>query len=124
MAFCSSVLIGDVLPIHNNEKGYVFKNSEEIRPYLEKPQSGPTSQFCAELARQLKCYVLAGYPEVLPDHELKEFSKQANDRERPHIVGANSAIFYGPDGEWVGGYRKTNLFETDLSWAKQGAYTY
>ncbi|KAG6860781.1 hypothetical protein C0995_007587 [Termitomyces sp. Mi166 len=35
-------------------------------------------------------------------------------------VGANSAIIYGPSGEWVGGYRKTNLFETDRTWAKPG----
>ncbi|KAG5646012.1 hypothetical protein DXG03_004614 [Asterophora parasitica] len=35
-------------------------------------------------------------------------------------VGANSAIIYGPSGEWVGGYRKTNLFETDITWAKPG----
>ncbi|KAG6812297.1 hypothetical protein H0H92_003470 [Tricholoma furcatifolium] len=39
----------------------------------------------------------------------------------PHIqVGANSAIIYGPSGEWVGGYRKTNMFETDMTWAKPG----
>lgn len=37
-----------------------------------------------------------------------------------NYVGANSAILYGPSGEWVGGYRKTNLFETDKSWAKPG----
>lgn len=36
------------------------------------------------------------------------------------VVGANSATLYGPDGEWVGGYRKTNLFSTDKTWAKPG----
>lgn len=35
-------------------------------------------------------------------------------------VGANSAVFYGPGGEWLGDYRKTNLFETDMTWAKAG----
>ena len=35
-------------------------------------------------------------------------------------IGANSAVLYGPDGQWVGGYRKTNLFKTDLTWAKAG----
>jgi protein N-terminal amidase len=35
-------------------------------------------------------------------------------------VGANSAIFYGPDGEFVGNYRKTNPFETDMTWSKPG----
>jgi protein N-terminal amidase len=36
-------------------------------------------------------------------------------------VCANSAVVYGPSGEWVAGYRKTNLFTTDKSWAIPGA---
>jgi len=43
-----------------------------------------------------------------------------SDDHAQNFVGANSAILYGPSGEWVGGYRKTNLFETDKSWAKPG----
>lgn len=91
--------------------GYVFENASAITPYLEHPRTGTTSQFCSDLAKRLQCYVLAGFPEKLSPTE---------DRKTDQ-VGANSAAFYGPDGEWVGGYRKTNLYKTDLTWAKPGA---
>ena len=90
--------------------GYVFENAAAITPYLEHPRTGTTSQFCSDLAKRLQCFVVAGYPEKL---------SLAEDRKIDQ-VGANSAAFYGPDGEWVGGYRKTHLFETDLTWAKPG----
>jgi predicted amidohydrolase len=35
-------------------------------------------------------------------------------------VGANSAALCGPDGAWVGGYRKSHLFDMDIPWAKAG----
>lgn len=76
---------------------------------------------------------MAGYPEKLESKELEEMertSKESGDQPREthdgkkiEQVGANSAVIYGPDGAWVGGYRKTNLFETDLTWAKPGTPT-
>jgi len=94
--------------------GYVFENATAITPHLEHPRTGITSQFCSELAKKLQCYVVAGFPEKLSlEEETSRDEKQ---------VGANSAVFYGPDGEWVGGYRKTHLYETDLTWAKPGMY--
>jgi hypothetical protein len=71
--------------------------------------------------------VLAGYPERL-----------AEDEDRPgQAVGANSAIIYDGNGEYVGkhvfiyfrmnreryllgGTRKRNLFVADLPWVKPG----
>ncbi|PPQ80441.1 hypothetical protein CVT25_001768 [Psilocybe cyanescens] len=110
--------------------GYVFDNASAIAPHLELPRTGVTSQFCAEWAKTLECYVMAGYPEKLESKELEEMertSKESGDQPREthdgkkiEQVGANSAVIYGPDGAWVGGYRKTNLFETDLTWAKPG----
>ncbi|TFK23046.1 hydrolase [Coprinopsis marcescibilis] len=97
--------------------GYVFDSASDIEPYLEEPRLGPTSQFCSELAKRLHCYVLAGYPERLsraehaPNDSLRSFS---------HLNGANSAVMYGRDGEWVANYRKTNLYDTDITWAKPG----
>ncbi|KIY46718.1 hydrolase [Fistulina hepatica ATCC 64428] len=91
--------------------GYVFENASQISPYLEAPKTGPTSRFCSEVAKRLRCYVFAGYPEKL------ERSEKTNDE---NIIGANSACIIGPGGEWVGGYRKTNLFETDKTWVKPG----
>jgi protein N-terminal amidase len=93
--------------------GYVFPTSEDIKPVLEEPQTGPTSLFTRELSQKLGCYVVSGFPERLNQ-----------DEEQPgRLVGANSAIMYDPNGEYVGGYRKTNLFVADLPWAKPGTAT-
>lgn len=98
--------------------GYVFPTSASISPHLEHPRTGPTSVFCAELASRLRCYVAAGYPERLKSHEVESGADEIGSATER--IGANSAVIYGPDGEWVGGYRKTNLFHTDQSWAKPG----
>ncbi|KAG1728494.1 carbon-nitrogen hydrolase [Suillus paluster] len=100
--------------------GYVFPDTAAITPYLEHPHTGPTSTFCAELARSLECFVVAGYPEKLEAHEhAPPLGGDALSFHQPRI-GANSAVMYGPTGERVGGYRKTNLFKADLPWAVSG----
>ena len=38
------------------------------------------------------------------------------------VVGANSAVIYGPDGVRVGHYRKSHLFYMDKTWAKPGQF--
>ncbi|KAI0333719.1 carbon-nitrogen hydrolase [Cubamyces sp. BRFM 1775] len=98
--------------------GYVFPDAASISPYLEEPRTGPTSRFCSELAARLHCYVVAGYPErLLPDEIERVKLEDGREVER---VGANAAALYGPDGAFVGEYRKTNLYETDMTWAKPG----
>ncbi|KAF9262995.1 carbon-nitrogen hydrolase [Marasmius fiardii PR-910] len=103
--------------------GYVFENAKAIKPYLEPRRTGPTSQFCSELAKSLECYVIAGYPERLEDDELgrNADTKDTSQSGSGGPVGANSAVLCGPDGEWVGDYRKTHLFQIDESWAKAGS---
>ncbi|PCH40270.1 hydrolase [Wolfiporia cocos MD-104 SS10] len=98
--------------------GYVFPDASSISPYLEEPGAGPTSRFCAELAARLQCYVAAGYPERLAPSEQEAATKTASGKLAK--VGANSAVLYGPDGALVGQYRKSNLYETDMTWAKAG----
>lgn len=106
-------------PYYDCFTGYNFSGATAISPFLEKPYSGPTSTFCSQLAQQLHCYVTAGYPEKLETHEVgKRKDDKGNDVD---IVGANSALLYGPDGQPIGNYRKTNLFETDRTWAKEGS---
>ena len=101
--------------------GYVFENASAITPYLEHPRTGITSQFCSELAKKLHCYVVAGFPEKLSLEELAETKTSSSPvLTKIEQVGANSAVLCGPDGEWIGGYRKTHLFQTDLTWAKPG----
>jgi protein N-terminal amidase len=92
--------------------GYMFPDATTIAPHLEPSGRGITAKFCSELSGELKCYVVAGYPE-----KLTEEDKENAD---PGLVGANSAVLFGPNGQWVGGYRKTNLFDTDTTWAIPG----
>lgn len=74
--------------------------------------------------------MFAGYPERLLGDEAQSAATHEEVKEevkneqvgtaRAHFVGANSAVLYGPGGERLGHYRKTNLFETDKTWAKPG----
>lgn len=98
--------------------GYVWPDADAITPYLEDPETGPTSRFCADLSKRLHCYVVAGYPEALGADEPRSVIIMENYEHEE--VGANSAVMYDPDGTRVGNYRKTNPFETDKTWAKPG----
>ena len=96
--------------------GYVFPNAAAITPHLEHPQSGPTARLCAELATKFRCYVAAGYPERLYGIETDADSSGSTNT----AVGANSALLYDPKGNCITNYRKSNLFETDMTWARAG----
>lgn len=131
--------------------GYMFPDATSISPYLEHPKTGPTCTFCAELARRLECYVAAGFPERLeydsrstaappppPPLSLSlspsppspattapattsPHNHTGGVTHRPTAIGFNTAVLYGPTGEPLTLYRKSNLFETDLSWAAPGS---
>ena len=105
--------------------GYAFESASAILPFLEHPQTGVTSQFCASIAQRLGCHVVAGYPERLDPHEvgrrtLGEGNGEGGGGRVVDVVGANSAVLYGPDGTRVGHYRKSHLFYMDKVWAKPG----
>jgi protein N-terminal amidase len=84
----------------------------QITDFLEDPRKGITFQLSSHLAKWLKCYVFAGYPERL-DRSLEDAEE--------HQEGANSAHIVGPDGTSLSNYRKTNLFSVDKCWAKPGS---
>lgn len=118
---CSGLAPGSVDLVCLSEMvftGYVFPDSIAITPFLEEPITGPTSKFCSELAARLRCHVVGGFPERLKSDEVEPGVDDWGDEMTR--VGANSAILCGPDGECVGTYRKSNLFETDTTWAKPG----
>ncbi|RXK37312.1 protein N-terminal amidase [Tremella mesenterica] len=109
--------------------GYIFPNPSSILPYLEIQGTGPTSMLAKSLARRLKCYVIAGYPEALPTTSVptSQFSiskletpKSEKEVEEDEGVGYNSAMVVSPSGEVVGNYRKTFRFDTDKNWAREG----
>jgi predicted amidohydrolase len=66
------------------------------------------------LSKRLHAVVIAGYPERL-DEADKSTTEDGID-----IVGYNSCVVYGREGERIGDYRKTNLFRVDKTWAKAG----
>jgi protein N-terminal amidase len=98
--------------------GYAFESASAILPFLEHPQTGATSQFCASAAQRLRCHVAAGYPERLEPDEVG--TRTLDDGSVVDVVGANSAVVYAPDGTRVGHYRKSHLYDTDKPWAKPG----
>ncbi|KAK9764351.1 hypothetical protein K7432_008215 [Basidiobolus ranarum] len=85
--------------------GYVFEGKHDIRPYLEDTTSGPTVLWAQKQALRLKCYVLVGYPEINKGVETKWY---------------NSSCLLNPSGELVNTYRKTFLYDTDLTWSEKG----
>lgn len=66
--------------------------------------------------------MVAGYPERLQQHEVS--THVGDGSHGPSRVGANSAVLYSPSGECMLDYRKTNLFETDVTWAKPGTSSF
>lgn len=107
----------------------MFPDAPSIAPYLEHPKTGPTASFCAELARRLECFVVAGYPECLesfpaavPTSSPSSSDTAGTDHKPPPdaLIGANAALLYDPTGHLCHTYHKSNLFPTDLTWARPG----
>lgn len=96
--------------------GYMFATPSAILPYLEQARVGPTSVLATALAARLRCYVVAGYPESIPDAAAARNEVEAEGLG----VGWNSAVLAAPNGTVVGNYRKTFRFETDKTWAREG----
>ncbi|KAH9988365.1 carbon-nitrogen hydrolase [Russula vinacea] len=91
--YCESLVPGTVDLLCLPEMiftGYAFESASAILPFLEHPQRAPRPSFAA------------GAGAVVD------------------VVGANSAVLYGPDGTRVGHYRKSHLFYMDKVWAKPG----
>jgi predicted amidohydrolase len=81
--------------------GYVFPNAESARVVAEDPE-GPTFRVLSTVARESATWIVAGFPERAGD-ELY-----------------NSAWIIDPAGQLESVYRKTMLFEADLTWATPG----
>ncbi|KAL0080938.1 carbon-nitrogen hydrolase [Phycomyces blakesleeanus] len=86
--------------------GYVFKSLQEITPYLEDAETGQTTTWAKQQAIRLKCFVLAGYPEVIKE-----------DGQTKHY---NSQCCVNQEGKLVYTYRKHFLYQVDENWAAEG----
>ena len=82
--------------------GYCWYDRAEVRPYVE-PIPGPTTDAVAALAREHRCWIVVGMPEVDP----------ATD------VFYNAAALIGPGGV-AGVYRKSHSADSEGKWAGDG----
>lgn len=87
--------------------GYNFKSLEQIIPFLEPSGSGISSLWARTTALKYDCVVAVGYPEKV--------RKEPNGEDF-----YNSLIVVNEDGETVANYRKSSLYYTDETWAKEG----
>ncbi len=81
--------------------GYVFPDAAAVRAVSEPPD-GPTLAALAPVAREARCWLVAGFPE------------RAGERL------FNSALVVDPAGALRFVYRKTLLYEADTPWATPG----
>lgn len=82
--------------------GYIFSSKEDIEPYLEEYNKGPTFDLCSELSKRLNCYVFMGYAERLNDTLY------------------NSCMITDRTGSSLFSYHKSFLFEKDKIWCVEG----
>jgi len=129
--------------------GYNFTSLSDIQDLLEDSKTGRTATLGGELARRMKCWVIAGFPEgVRMEQETKNDGEEdLSDDENTagttttapststtpttserkgeppvedNLKAYNSAVIVSPTGQVVGSYRKSFLFETDKAWAEEG----
>ncbi|KAK3327348.1 carbon-nitrogen hydrolase [Cercophora scortea] len=89
--------------------GYNFKSLQDITPYLEPSGSGISALWARTTALKYDCTVAVGYPEDA-------------SRRRPSATPEyyNSLIVVNGDGETKANYRKSYLYYTDETWAREG----
>ncbi|RIA95910.1 carbon-nitrogen hydrolase [Glomus cerebriforme] len=85
--------------------GYVFKDKDHIKPFLEDSETGTSVQWAKAQAVRLCAFVVVGYPQIVKGNPDKYY---------------NSLCFVNPHGELIETYQKTHLYETDESWAEEG----
>jgi len=82
--------------------GYMYEDREDIAPFVDTIPGKTTKQF-EKITRKYDGYIVFGMPEVEEETDLYY----------------NSAALVGPDG-YIGKYRKTHLWETEMHWSPWG----
>jgi len=79
---------------------FIWRGNKKIESEFAEAISGPTATKLAQLARELKVYLLAGsILEAIPD------SRKAY----------NTSLLFDPSGQLIASYRKIHLFDVDLA---------
>lgn len=110
-------------------KGYNFKSLLEITPFLEQPESGISYLWARTAALKYDCTVAVGYPELVGsgqvDLERDGLEQDAIGQGQQAGSGPyNSVVVVNRDGEIVANYRKSFLYYTDETWAREGSGFY
>lgn len=112
--------------------GYNHPSLSAIAPYLEPTADGPSTRWAIRTAGRLKCTVAVGYPEaaarVNTGGEADEdgggnynTAFDAKIKFDENTIAYNSLVFVSAEGEVVAHYRKSFLYYTDETWAKEGS---
>lgn len=84
---------------------FVWRGAKKQEREAAEPIPGPTSEWLADLARELAIFLLGGsILEAIPGM----------------TKAYNTSLLFGPEGSLLGGYRKIHLFDVDL---KEGVST-
>ncbi|GES96651.1 carbon-nitrogen hydrolase [Rhizophagus clarus] len=85
--------------------GYVFRDRDHIKPYLEDSETGTSVQWAKMQAVRLRAFVVVGYPQIVKGNPDRYY---------------NSICFIDPYGKLIETYQKSHLYSTDESWAEEG----
>ena len=87
--------------------GYSVESREEILPFCEEADNGPSVEWAKTTAVRLAAFVQLGFAEKMVGSDGM------------HLY--NSICFVSPDGTLITTYQKHFLFTTDESWASEGS---
>ena len=99
--------------------GYNHPSLDAIAPFLEPTAAGPSTRWASRTAIRLKCTVIVGYPEAADEGNFNT-AFDAKITANEGTVAYNSIVMVDSTGEVVGHYRKSFLYYTDETWAKEG----
>lgn len=75
--------------------GYFFHNSQDIAPYLENNNEGPTFTWCSAQAKRLGCYVACSYPEKDRHNEGVNYLAQMVVIQMALFLNLTESTIYG-----------------------------
>lgn len=100
--------------------GYNHPSLQAIAPFLEPTAAGPSTKWAARTAKRLKCTVAVGYPEAAEGGNYNTIYDRHISAE-DGTIAYNSLVFVSAAGDVVAHYRKSFLYYTDETWAKEGS---
>lgn len=102
----------------DHKTGYNYPSLASILPHLEPTISGPSTTWAKVTASRLNCIVTVGYPELYTPPPAPSTNTQ-DLSSAEEFIAYNSTVTVSPTGLVLAHYRKTHLYYTDETWAKE-----